>query len=60
MPDGGWLTIHEDVTEREMAVAHLKYLASHDPLTELANRSLLIDKLGDLHRASRGQASSAC
>ncbi len=50
MPDGGWLTIQEDVTERELAVAHLKHLASHDPLTGLANRSLLIERLGDLHR----------
>lgn len=51
MPDGGWLTIQEDVTERELAVAHLKYLASHDPLTGLANRSLLIERLRELHAA---------
>lgn len=52
MPDGGWLTTHEDVTERETAMAHLKYLASHDSLTGLANRSLLIEKLGDLHESA--------
>ena len=51
MPDGGWLTIHEDVTERELAVAHLKHLASHDALTGLANRSLLID-----HRKASAQS----
>jgi len=51
MPDGRWLTIQEDVTERELAVAHLKYLASHDPLTGLANRSLLIEKLRELDAA---------
>ncbi len=54
MPDGGWLTIDEDVTERELAVAHLKYLASHDPLTGLANRTLLIDTLANLQRTAGG------
>lgn len=45
LPDGGWLAVHEDVTEREKTLAHLRYLASHDSLTEIGNRTLLSERL---------------
>lgn len=45
LPDGGWLAVHEDVTEREKALAHLRHLASHDSLTGLGNRALLFERL---------------
>ncbi|MEA2341807.1 MAG: hypothetical protein QOG11_1884 [Solirubrobacteraceae bacterium] len=44
----------EDVTERRRAEAQVAYLAYHDPLTGLANRTLLEEQLGrDLTRARR-------
>ena len=42
---GGWVSLHEDVTERrrqELAIAHL---ARHDVLTNLANRALFRERL---------------
>jgi diguanylate cyclase (GGDEF)-like protein/PAS domain S-box-containing protein len=39
MSDGGWLTTHEDITERRRAEKEIIHLARHDPLTGLANRA---------------------
>jgi len=48
MPDGGWVAVHEDVTERRIADAKLAHLARHDLLTNLANRVLLREHLEKL------------
>ncbi len=54
--DGGWLTTHEDVTEQCLAEARITYMATHDALTGLANRTLLMQKLKDvLPRVKRGE-----
>jgi diguanylate cyclase (GGDEF)-like protein len=45
MPDGGWISTHEDITERQQADLHIRFLAHHDGLTGLANRALFIEKL---------------
>jgi len=45
MPGGGWVTTHEDVTERQRIEAQLAYMAHHDALTGLANRSLLRQRM---------------
>ena len=40
-----FVTQVEDVTERKQALEALAHQASHDPLTGLANRALLLDRL---------------
>lgn len=40
VPGEGWLATHLDVTERAQAEAQIKFMASHDALTGLPNRSL--------------------
>jgi len=39
MDNGGWLSIHEDVTERYNSEKKIKYLADYDTLTDLPNRT---------------------
>ncbi len=38
MPDGGWVSTHEDITERRRAAAQIERMAHHDALTGLPNR----------------------
>ena len=45
MAGGGWVAIHEDITERLAAERQIEYMACHDPLTGLANRILFDRKL---------------
>ncbi|CAN3126472.1 diguanylate cyclase domain-containing protein [Mycobacterium sp. smrl_JER01] len=47
----------EDITTRKRVEAELQYLASHDPLTGLANRALFTDRIEHaLARAANGQS----
>jgi diguanylate cyclase (GGDEF)-like protein len=41
----GWVSTHEDITERRRAEAALAFLACHDALTELPNRTLFQERL---------------
>lgn len=43
--NGGWLMTFEDVTERRQAEAKAAFLARHDALTGLANRTLFRERL---------------
>jgi len=45
MPDGGWVTMHRDITELHTMQAELAHQAYHDPLTGLPNRNLLYREL---------------
>jgi diguanylate cyclase (GGDEF)-like protein len=45
--DGGWVAIHQDITERKQAESQIAYMARHDGLTGLFNRAVLIEKMED-------------
>ena len=45
MPDGGWISTHEDITERCKSLEQIAFLAKHDPLTRLPNRVLFQERL---------------
>ena len=47
MPNGGWLTTHEDITDRARNEERIAFLAQHDLLTGLANRALFSERLED-------------
>jgi diguanylate cyclase (GGDEF)-like protein len=47
MPNGGWLTTHEDITDRARSEKRIAFLAQHDLLTGLANRVLFAEKLDE-------------
>ena len=47
MPNGGWLTTHEDITERARNERRIAFLAQHDLLTGVANRALFSETLED-------------
>jgi len=40
MPDGGWIATFEDITEWRKAESQIVYMARHDPLTALPNRTV--------------------
>jgi diguanylate cyclase (GGDEF)-like protein/PAS domain S-box-containing protein len=48
-----WQGVMTDVTERKLLEERLRHQAMHDPLTDLPNRSLLMDRLG--HALSRAE-----
>ena len=60
MPGGGFVTTHEDVTERQRNDAQIAHMARHDALTDLANRTLFMERINDeLARMRRGGKSFA-
>ncbi len=45
LPDGGWVTLYADITEKKAAVAQLEKLASVDGLTGVGNRRFFDEQL---------------
>lgn len=45
LKEGGWVALHEDVTERRKAADRIVHLARHDAMTGLANRHHFRDVL---------------
>ncbi len=57
MPDGGWVATHEDITARRRAEEKISFLAQHDVLTGLPNRSMLLERINQARPgAARGRA----
>lgn len=55
-----YVSIATDITERHARDEHQRYLATHDPLTNLANRVLLYDRIEmELRRSRRGEKAFA-
>jgi diguanylate cyclase (GGDEF)-like protein len=53
---GGWLSTHEDITERQSAEDRIGHMARHDALTDLPNRVLMRERLEhELKRVKRGE-----
>ena len=54
--NGGWLAMHEDITERQRADEQIARMARHDALTDLPNRVMLRERLQhELKRVKRGE-----
>jgi diguanylate cyclase (GGDEF)-like protein len=45
MSNGGWVSTHEDITERRAAQAQISHMALHDGLTSLPNRTFFYKQL---------------
>jgi diguanylate cyclase (GGDEF)-like protein len=57
MTDGGWVSVHEDITDRRRAEAQIAHMARHDVLTNLPNRVLLREHLEQaVVRMRRGES----
>jgi diguanylate cyclase (GGDEF)-like protein/PAS domain S-box-containing protein len=48
MLNGGWVSTHEDITERRAAEAKISHMALHDALTNLPNRVFFHEKVREL------------
>jgi diguanylate cyclase (GGDEF)-like protein len=48
MADGGWVATYEDITTQRQQQDRIRYLARHDPLTDLPNRAHFSEELDNI------------
>jgi GGDEF domain-containing protein len=60
MPQGGWISSHEDITDYRRLEARIAHMAHHDVLTELPNRLLLRERLERAVPGPGANRSSPC
>ena len=60
MEGGGWVSTHEDVTDRHRTEAKIAFMAHHDLLTGLADRAFFLERIEEagacLRHSSEGFA----
>ncbi|KMO36005.1 hypothetical protein VQ02_16240 [Methylobacterium variabile] len=59
-PEGGFVTVHEDVTAAKRAEAQIVHMARHDALTGLPNRALLHEGLAEALAQDGGVTAVLC
>lgn len=57
--DGGWVSTHEDITERRRSEERIAYLAKFDALTNLPNRTSFRERLEEMLSALRADGQLA-
>ena len=57
--NGGWVTTHEDITDRRHAETAMAFMARHDALTKLPNRTLFHERLTQAIATARRRDSCA-
>ena len=56
LPEGGWVTTHEDITELRRSEERINHLAHFDALTDLPNRVLFREQLDqEIKKTKRGE-----
>ncbi|MFC6657591.1 diguanylate cyclase domain-containing protein [Roseibium salinum] len=59
MTGGGWVSTHEDITDRRRDEARIAHMARHDALTDLPNRAAFKDRLEEALLVAPGNDHSA-
>lgn len=59
IPDGGWVDVQEDITERRRQEAKIMHMAQHDLLTGLPNRVMLQERLEHVMTRAVGEERTA-
>lgn len=57
--NGGWVTVHRDITDQQRAHERIRYLARHDSLTGLSNRVVINEAIDEEIAKARANGTVA-